>query len=242
MNDDTTVGADGGWNDSAAAYMAYQDAGDVARTLLLDPVMLRLCGDVAGRRVLDLGCGEGRFSRMLAERGARCAGVDPTASLLRTANERGSIDAVRAVAEHVPFAGAAFDLVVSYITLVDIPGYREAIGEMARVLRPGGAIVVANLGFATASYGWQRDEQGRRLFMKVDRYAEEFPQVFEWADIKIRNYHRPLSAYMDAYLDAGLRLAAFEEPLPADTSLRDQEAFENWFRVPIFNVMRWVLG
>lgn len=239
MQDDPTVGADGGWADSAAAYTAFQDAGDRNRTQLLDPVMLRLCGDVAGARVLDFGCGEGRFSRMLAERRARCTGIDPTLPLLRTARDRGSIDAVRAIGERTPFADATFDLVVSYVTLVDIPGYREAIAEMARVLRPGGAIVAANLNFATASYGWKRDEQGRRLYHMVDRYADEFAQVFEWAGIKIRNYHRPLSAYMGAFLAAGLRLTNFETPVPQDESLRDDPYAEDWFRVPIFNVMRW---
>ena len=43
------------------------------------------------------------------------------------------------------FADASFDLVVSYITLVDIPDFRAAIREMARVLRPGGALLMANL-------------------------------------------------------------------------------------------------
>ena len=240
MRDDPTVAGDGGWADSAAAYMAFQDAGDRNRTQLLDPVMLRLCGEVAGARVLDFGCGEGRFSRMLAERGARCAGIDPTLPMLRAAHERGSIDAVRAIGERTPFRDATFDLVVSYVTLVDIRGYREAIAEMARVLRPGGAIVVANLGFPTASYGWKRDEQGNRLYQMIDRYADEFAQVFEWSGIKIRNYHRPLSSYMEAYLGAGLRLTHFEEPLPDDESPRDDPYAEDWFRVPIFTVMRWV--
>ena len=57
------------WQASAAAYIAFQDANDRNRTMLLDPIMLDLCGDVRGQRMLDLGCGEGRFCRMLA-RGA----------------------------------------------------------------------------------------------------------------------------------------------------------------------------
>jgi 2-polyprenyl-3-methyl-5-hydroxy-6-metoxy-1,4-benzoquinol methylase len=55
---------------------------DTAR-MMLDPLMLRLCGDVAGKRVIDVGCGEGRFSRMLAERGAASVGIDPTPGAAR---------------------------------------------------------------------------------------------------------------------------------------------------------------
>ena len=133
----------GGWVSSAEAYTAFQDGGDPNRTLLMDPVMLRLCGDVAGKAVLDLGCGEGRFSRMLVERGAHCIGIDVTPSMCARARERDRSANVYACADaaRLPFADASFDLVVSYITLVDIPDYRAAIAECARVLRPGGRLL-----------------------------------------------------------------------------------------------------
>jgi ubiquinone/menaquinone biosynthesis C-methylase UbiE len=228
-----------GWTDSASAYIGFQDAQDPNRTLLLDPVMLRLCGDVQGKRTLDVGCGEGRFMRMVADRGAEPVGIDPIDEMLCTARARGSDRVVRSMAESLPFASASFDLIVSYITLVDIEGYREAIAEMARVLRPGGALVVANLGFVTAGFGWEKAADGTRLHQKIDRYADEWSQVYDWRGIKIRNFHRPLASYMQAYLTNGLTLRAFEEPVPEDQSLRDHYQFEDWFRVPLFNVMRW---
>ena len=243
-DDEQPVGAFGGWTESASAYINFQDAPDPNRTLLLDPVMTRLCGDVAGKRVLDVGCGEGRFMRMLAECGARTVGIDPIAEMTRQAHGRDSGAVVRAVAEQLPFAAQSFDIVISYVTLVDIAGYREAISEMARVLRPGGRLCAANLGFVTAGYGWAKADDGTRLYQKIDRYADEWSQVYDWVAlgggrIRIENYHRPLSAYMQAYLGAGLMLRAFEEPVPQDQSLRAQHYFEDWFRVPIFNVMLW---
>jgi len=107
------------------------------------------------------------------------------------------------------------------------------------VLRPGASLVVANVGFVSASYGWERDAEGRRLHHKVDRYVEEWPQVFEWAGMRIVNWHRPLNAYMQAYLGAGLTLREFLEPVPADDSLRDDPRYEDWYRVPQFTVMLW---
>lgn len=140
------------WADSARAYVAFQDRGDANRTLLLDPIMLNQCGEVSGLDVLDVGCGEGRFCRMLAARGARMTGIDPTATMIRTACDRGDGTEVyvAAAAERLPFRDASFDLAVSYVTLVDIVDYASAIRECARVLRPGGRIVAANLGFVTA--------------------------------------------------------------------------------------------
>ncbi len=239
-DDDHTDGA-AGWEHSASAWIAFQDEGDRSRTMQLDPVMLAQCGDVRGLRTLDLGCGEGRFSRMLAERGACATGIDLTRELLATAAQRrnGEDGYVLGDAEPLPFASASFDLVVSYVTLVDIVDYRAAIAECARVLRCGGRLAVANLGFVTASQGWLRDDEGRRLYHRVDRYAETWSQVYEWAGIRITNWHRPLSAYMAAYLEAGLELRAFLEPVPEDQSLRDDPWFEDWFRVPLFTVMNW---
>ena len=77
------------WQASAAAYIGFQDAGDRNRTMLLDPVMLDLCGDVRGQHMLDLGCGEGRFCRMLAERGASVTGIDPIAEMIAASRARG---------------------------------------------------------------------------------------------------------------------------------------------------------
>jgi hypothetical protein len=79
----------------------------------------------------------------------------------------------------------------SYLTLVDIPDFWMAIREMARVLKPGGALLIANLTSFTsacADRGWMRDEEGRRLHFPVDRYLDEFPFQLEWADISIENW------------------------------------------------------
>src|SRR5687767_5319115 len=88
--------------------------GDPSRELLLDRVMLDLCGDVRRCRVLDDGCGEGRFSRMLAGRGADVVALDYTAALARAAHERrvSSQRTVRGTAERLPFAANTFDLLV----------------------------------------------------------------------------------------------------------------------------------
>jgi ubiquinone/menaquinone biosynthesis C-methylase UbiE len=248
----TEPGAGGGWVESAPAYIEFQDRGDPNRTLLLDPVMLRLCGEVAGKRVLDLGCGDGRFCRMLSERGATVIGLDLVREMVATGHARrqGDEHFVQASAEVLPFGARVFDLVVSYITMVDFPDFRAAIRESARVLRPGGEFLIANLHFPTAApdpsvlpqAGWIRDAEGRRLYRPIDNYMQERSQVYSWTGITIRNWHRPLSAYMQAYLDSGLQLREFIEPVPPDDSLRDDPQLEDWYRVPEFLVLKWQKG
>lgn len=216
--------------------------GDPARTLVLDPVMLALVGDVAGKRVLDLGCGEGRFCRMLAARSAVVVGLDLVFAMVNAARERAGNDGryVQGSGDVPPFRDASFDLVVSYLTLIDITDFRAAIRESPRVLKAGGQLLVANLSeFITASDGWERDQDGHRLYKRVDRYLEEHRVILEGNGMRFLNWHRPLSACMEAYLGAGLVLRRFLEPTPEDETLREDPRFEGDFRVPDFVVMLW---
>lgn len=72
-----------GWDTSAAAWIDIQgEAGDFGRVHVLDAPMLALVDALAPATVLDVGCGEGRFCRMLEARGLATTGVDPTAALI----------------------------------------------------------------------------------------------------------------------------------------------------------------
>ncbi|AIE87213.1 class I SAM-dependent methyltransferase [Fimbriimonas ginsengisoli] len=230
------------WSTSSGAWIRAMRRGEANRERLLDPPMLELAGDVTGLDVLDVGCGEGRFCRMLAARGARTVGLDPTPEFLAEARHldpEGSY--VEGVGERLPFEEASFDLVVSYLTIIDIPDFRAAIREMARVLRPGGRLLVATVNsFAsTRPRAWYQDENGEKLHVAVVDYFDEKEQLLEWSGMSIINWHRPFEAYMEAYLSAGLILEQFREPRPTLSDVDAVPSMIDEYRVPIFHVMRW---
>lgn len=230
-----------GWDQSAQAWIASMgERGDWSREHVLDPVMLARVRRRQFRRALDVGCGEGRFCRMLKAAGIPATGIDPTHELLDQARRRDTAGDYRlAKAEALPFEADSFDLVVSYLTLIDIADFRTAIGEMSRVLEPAGTLLIANLtGFTTAcaAQGWIKDQDGRRLHYPVDRYLEEFSARLDWDEISVVNWHRPLSAYMAALLDNGLQLVFFAEPEPASGDPGRQAVYR---RVPWFLVTEW---
>jgi SAM-dependent methyltransferase len=226
------------WEESAPAWIALMERGDLNRTLLLDPVMLRLAGDVQGRRVCDVGSGEGRFCRMLAQRSANVVGLEPTQNLVEEARRldpKGRY--IEAGGESIPLASESFDLVICYLVLIDIPDYRRAISEMARITKPGGRILVANINSfcTTRPRAWIRDNEVAQ-HIAVDNYFEERSDVLEWSGIKIRNYHRPFEAYMQAFLSQPLRLISFVEPTTESDASPNMELAK---RVPYFHVMEW---
>ena len=211
---------DNGWTRSAPGWLAHMGAaGDPTRVDILDGPMLSAL-PTAGR-VLDIGCGEGRFCRLMRARGLDPVGVDPTAPLLDAARDRDPGGTyVAGCAEALPFDDGAFDAAVFYLSLIDIPDMRAAIAEAVRVLRTGGALLIANLhAFVTARPPVRTDEanlwvkeDGVPQYMAIDEMMTERAEVFAWDDVRIVNHHRPLSAYMTALLDAGLRLRLFVDP------------------------------
>jgi SAM-dependent methyltransferase len=107
---------------------------------------LNVLGDVAGKDVVELGCGTAYFSAWLAKRGARPVGIDVTAAQLDTARRLQSETGIKfplieADAAEVPLPDASFDLVLSeYGSSIWVDPYRW-LPEAARLLRPRGELV-----------------------------------------------------------------------------------------------------
>jgi SAM-dependent methyltransferase len=215
------------------------ERGDWGREHVLDPMML---ARVTARRfdhVLDVGCGEGRFCRMLKENHISVVGIDPTEKLLAQARNRDPGGDYRlARAEALPFPSATFDLVISYLTLIDIADFRTALKEMVRVLKPEGTLLIANLNsfITSCPHGWIKDSDGRALHYPVDRYLEEFSEWVEWSGIRIENWHRPLASYMRELLAHDLTRTFFDEPQPQSGDAARQARYR---RAPWFMIMEW---
>ena len=215
------------------------ERGDWGREFVLDGPMLRESLRGAPATALDVGCGEGRFCRMLKGEGIAAAGVDPTAALIEAARARDPAGDYRlGRAEALDFADASFDLVVSYLSLIDIEQAAEAIAEMARVTKPGGALLIAHINaFTTAAEpnAWRRDLAGA-LRYTFDDYLDPRPTEIAWKGIRIVNWHRPLSFYFKAFLGCGLELRLFDEPEPQGGG---EARIRRYRRAPHFCVMRW---
>lgn len=233
------------WESFSEEWIARSESKtDAAREGLLDDWMLKVLGDVTDLDVIDLGCGEGRFCRMLAANGARTLGVDLQSAFIDYAKSKASSTEKYRIGDIQRLSGVPdvlFDLAVSYISLVDVADQQAAVREALRVLVPGGRFVVCNLSpMATAwvSEGpWHRDNDGTKLHFVLDDYATEgarrlvFPSGQE-----LTNFHRMMSTTINDFLDAGFSLAGLYEPLPTPAQLARFPENEDLFRVPIFTI------
>ena len=132
------------WNATMQEYYRHLDAGSCARALDAHGV------DVGGRRVLDVGCGPGHYLVELSARApAALVGADVDGARLVFARARlegrgvRGAALVRADATTLPFASGAFDVILCLLTLPYVPDEEQGIRELARLLRPGGALLLS---------------------------------------------------------------------------------------------------
>ena len=222
------------WVESAQDWI---DTDQAVRTGMLDSWMLDALGNVGGKSAIDIGCGEGRFSRLLSKLGASVTGVDLTEALIARARAMSTGEAyILGDAENLnDVESDSFDLAVSYIVLVDLLDYCSAIGGAYRVLRPGGRFVVCNIHPMRSSLpgGWIR-QADRKLFYPVDDYTDEGPREWTWWGRRFVNMHRTLSSHIAAFLDAGFTLRALHEPTPSEDQLAAHPNFDDEYRCPNF--------
>lgn len=223
-----------------------------SRVYVLDGAHLALAGDVADLRVLDAGCGEGRFARMLAERGARVTGVDLSPRMIELARRAeaarplGIEYHIADMAELPALEDSSFDLAIAYVSLVDVPAYELAIAEVARVLRPGGRFQFSIIHpcFSPPGAAWEPRKPGTvplrdqdKLYRRIDNYfppAEVRFRMWPTAPAETVNYHRPLSDYSRALLSAGLLIRELVEPLPAPEVVAERDWLREYLRAPFF--------
>jgi len=237
------------WDAIAEDWVAHADENDYRNTLLL-PLTLELLGDVRGRRILDMGCGEGGYTRELAARGARVVGVDGSPRLVAVANERAAragqdIEYVCANASSLgPILSDSFDIVLAAMVLMDVEDYRGAVEQAWRVLAPGGTLLmsITHPCFSAPTSQWIRTESGELRYFAVDRYFERTV----WEDRITDRFrrpalrrHRPLEDYVGPLLERGFLLQDFREPSATAEQVGKSERLRRLTRVPYFLFMSW---
>jgi ubiquinone/menaquinone biosynthesis C-methylase UbiE len=182
---------------------AYSHALDPDGVGLVDPVLTELVGDVTGRDMLSLACGQGQDARLLASLGATVTGVDVSTQMLRfagrheAANPRGITYVQDDAQDLAAFAEQSFDGVVCHMALMDIPELASTLGSVARVLRDGGWFV-----FSIVHPCYRGHVDVVTDYLLDHRYRKRL--ATEW--LPAHAYHRPLGTYVEQLTQAGFRI------------------------------------
>lgn len=218
---------DTSWGKVASWYDSHLEKGsDTYHEKVVYPNLLRILGDLKGKHVLDLACGQGQFSRVMADNGAFVVGVDLGKELIDIAQKK-SKDYKFKIHFHNASANDLYmvkdkaeDIVVCILALQNIEKMQEAMREASRVLKDDGRFVfVLNhpaFRIPKAS-AWKYDEHEGVQYRRIDEYLSESKIKIDMTpgsekDKKFTvSFHRPLQAYVKALSKAGLAITRLEE-------------------------------
>lgn len=242
------------WNAMADAYdAAVGTPADFYRTEVIGPSLLAACGSVSALAVLDLGCGQGYFSRLLAKAGARVVGVDVSERLIDHAVRREreaplgieyqALDAAEIASRWPP---ASFDLIVSCIALQDMADPLVVLQATNRLLKPHGRVVilVEHPTNDTVYREWERDAAGRKILLRIDRYFDTGPKVATWMIVdphsgerrvyEFPGWRRTLEHWSELFSAAGFAIARIFEPRPTAEQVQRVPDLDDCARIPYF--------
>jgi len=188
-----------------------------------------------GRRTLEVGCGEGRVGRLLSAEGHRMSGIDSSPTLVELAREAGGYEQlVCGDAARLPWEAGAFDLALAYMSLHDMEDLAGAVGEIARVLEPGGRLCVAIV------HPLNRPPEALDDYFSQRRFADEVE--LDGLRMTFESIDRPLEAYPLALAAAGFVIEELREPKPTAAALAAVPRLAKAAKRPYFLHMRCVLA
>lgn len=215
------------WDDAVESWVDFVRRGkDYYREYLNNPATFKLIGDVKGLLILDLACGEGYNTRILARKGAKVTGVDFSERMIEHAKqdeekEKLSINYfVSDAANLEELSSDYFDLITCFMSLQDIENYEKAISEVARVLKSRGRFIfsIPHPCFSPIIVNGKRVTTTTRYFGMI-KYPIEWKMARLLKPFKTTSFHRTLTDYFDTLYKSKLFVSRLVEPKPTDKGL-----------------------
>ncbi|WP_298817152.1 class I SAM-dependent methyltransferase [uncultured Roseibium sp.] len=185
---------------------------------------------------LEVGCGEGRVSRLLTECGFRVTATDPVEAFINAAKDATSANAYAVCgADTLPFPDDLFDQVTAYNVLMDVEDVPATLSEVGRVLKSDGALTISIV-HPFADIGSFRGAGPNAPFVITEPYLErthfEETMVQDGLEMSFFGWSQPLQNYAAALEQAGFAITSIKEPVPDPKST--PERLKNWQRLPLF--------
>jgi SAM-dependent methyltransferase len=244
------------WDANAPAWIELSRAGfDVYRDLVNTPAFFSMLPPVDGLRCLDLGCGEGHNTRLLAARGADVVALDISEVFIEATSKIADSGTRYIVGDGalLPFVSAAFDAVTAFMSLMDVADPEGALHEIARVLRPGGFLQFSVVHPATSTpvRRWVDDEAGERHALAIGDYFFQGPLRETWTfgaapaamrarlrPFEVTYARRTLAGWLNAVLTSGLAITAIGEPCADESTAAAHPEVADTRIAPYFLIVR----
>jgi len=237
------------WNDNAEAWTQLARAGfDIYRDYINTPAFFEILPDITGLHGIDIGCGEGHNTRLLAQKGAMIDAIDISENFIQKAIDFEKIKPLNiqyqiASAVALPFNDKTFDFATAFMSFMDIPETEKVLSEAYRVLKQKGFLQfsISHPCFNTAHKKNLRDNNGKTYAVEVgDYYNNLNGRIDEWLfkaapselKLKFQKFKTPvftktLSQWVNAIIEAGFVIEYIHEPFASDEIVRKQPKLQD---------------
>jgi 2-polyprenyl-3-methyl-5-hydroxy-6-metoxy-1,4-benzoquinol methylase len=216
-----------------------------SRMYFIMPYTLKLLGDVRGKKILDLGCGEGGYARELAKRNADVTAIDCSEYCITYSTEQAEINGfpikhyIRNSNDLYGIEDNTFDIILCSMMLMDCEDFDGTVREAARVLKPSGKLFASVLHpcfDGNHEHGIGRQGQGIEREVVVKNYFQptQWEQPLNKGTTPVVWRHRTLEDYVKTFIRNGLTIIDLNEPRPTDEQAQISTSIAWLQKIPLF--------
>lgn len=208
---------------------------DFFNTNLEMPTTLKLLENVKNKKILDLGCGPGFYTKILNENGAKIKGIDISEESIKIAQkENPSIELkVGDITKKLPFKNSEFDIVLSSLVLDHIENWNPVFKEVNRVLKKGGMFI-----FSTYNPVVFKVKRKKWFFKKIREYYGYFDENMvkeHWGKEIIEHHHKTYGTRIRFIVNNGFEIIDYEDSFPSkESEIIYPKYYKRYSQVPKF--------
>lgn len=232
----------GTWEDEAENWIAWTRSPQHDVYRVYSPAFFdEMVPDPSGL-TLEVGCGEGRVTRDLRDRGHEVVGLDPSPTLVKAAQHADVAGTyVNGNGEFQPFGEGTFEVVVAYNSLQNVDDLTKTIREIARVLKPSGKLCACIAHPASDAGRFQGAEATAPFVINGSYYGpRRIDEKVEQGGLEMtfHGWAYSLEEYTRALEQSGLAIDLIREPRPSDAAVARRPSLARWQRLPLFMFFR----
>lgn len=232
------------WNQLGSEWFELAQSGE-SRIHFIMPYMLGKLGNVEGKKILDLGCGEGGYSRELAQRKADVVAIDCSKCSIDYCTEQAKQNGLsiqhflRNSNDLYGIEDNSFDIVLCSMMLMDCEDFEGTIREVVRVLKPSGRLFASVLhpcfdGNHQEGIGRQGEGINRQVVIKNYFSPAQWEAPLPNGKTAVLWRHRTLEDYVKVFVKCGLTIVDLNEPRPTEEQAKISTAIAWLQKIPLF--------
>ncbi|MBN1797745.1 MAG: class I SAM-dependent methyltransferase [Spirochaetales bacterium] len=246
------------WNNNAQAWTELSRQGyDLYRDHIGTPAFLNMLPPVTNMVGLDVGCGEGHNTQLVAERGAVITGIDISDTFIAHAKGRESknksLKFMVASACDIPFGADYFDFCVSTMVFMDFPDQEKALREIYRVLKPGGffQFSIMHPFYDRIDSEWVYENGEIKGYLIKNYFQNPQGEIDEWMfsavppeskpkynRFKIPRFNKRISEWINILVNTGFSIEEIAEPFPDSSTVKKYPKLKDATLMPYFLIIR----